>query len=80
MIAPRRDRHQTKQKNVTGLAIESSQSTNSASLESAARAHTRRSRTGYLFFTDGPAAELGVDALIDVDGQFARHYAASALY
>jgi 3-(3-hydroxy-phenyl)propionate hydroxylase len=28
----------------------------------------------------GPATELGVDALIDVEGQFAQHYAASVLY
>jgi 3-(3-hydroxy-phenyl)propionate hydroxylase len=29
---------------------------------------------------DGPATELGVDVLIDVEAQFAQHYAASVLY
>jgi threonine dehydrogenase-like Zn-dependent dehydrogenase len=29
---------------------------------------------------DGPATELGVDLLIDVEAQFAQHYAASVLY
>ena len=29
---------------------------------------------------DGPAAELSVDVLIDVEGQLAQHYAASVLY
>ena len=43
--------------------------------------HYRRIITPYLVLPqDNPAAEPGVDVLVDVEGQFAQHYNASVLY
>ncbi|MBV9731904.1 MAG: FAD-dependent monooxygenase, partial [Verrucomicrobia bacterium] len=43
--------------------------------------HYGRIITSYLILPDeGPTLPLGVDVLVDVESQFARHYAASVLY
>lgn len=43
--------------------------------------HYERVIEPYVILPEGtPVSELGVDLLIDIDGDFARHYAASVLY